>query len=72
MTNKITTADARVPVRCSQCDGEGWLHPPIGDGEICPNCDGTPDVIGGTGIVREPLEPPRKLTGKRVRSSNEL
>ena len=36
---------------CPTCQGEGWLHPPLGDGDICPTCDGGPAIIGGTGRV---------------------
>ena len=47
---------AAIP-NCATCEGEGWLMKAGGD--ICPDCDGAPHILGGTGkrMIRATPEP---------------
>lgn len=41
---------------CPTCKGEGWLMDV--DGAMCPDCDGSPHILGGTGKYMPPSSTP--------------
>ena len=44
-------------MKCIRCEGNGWLYDSEGDGEECPSCRGTGEIVSPLAARRPSQEP---------------